>query len=177
MWKDGQGADVTFSVGGQLFKAHRCLLAARSLVFKAELFGPMKEKETQCIKIDDIDPEIFEALLHFIYTDSMIVDEHYKESKPAKLQHLLVASDRYGLDRLKVMCESKLSECIDVETVATTLVLAEQHHCKDLKEACIEFMAPRNVLQAAMATDGFKHLVASCPLVMKELLDMVSRSG
>ncbi|KAF7011196.1 hypothetical protein CFC21_025527 [Triticum aestivum] len=175
--KDGQGADVTFSVGGQLFKAHGCLLAARSLVFKAELFGPMKEKETQCIKIDDIDPEIFEALLHFIYTDSMLVDEHCKESKPAKLQHLLVASDRYGLDRLKVMCESKLSECIDVETVATTLVLAEQHHCKDLKEACVEFMAPRNVLQAAMATDGFKHLVASCPFVMKELLDMVSRSG
>nr|XP_040256545.1 BTB/POZ and MATH domain-containing protein 2-like [Aegilops tauschii subsp. strangulata] len=158
MWKDGQGADVTFSVGGQLFKAHRCLLAAWFLVFKAELFGPMKEKETQCIKIDDIDPEIFEALLHFIYTDSMLVDEHYKESKP-------------------VMCESKLSQCIDVETVATTLVLAERHHCKDLKEACIEFMAPCNVLQAAMATDGFKHLVASCPLVMKELLDMVSRSG
>ncbi|KAE8807815.1 Speckle-type POZ protein-like protein [Hordeum vulgare] len=79
MWKDGQGADVTFSVGGQLFEAHRCLLAARSQVFKAELFGPMKEKETQCIKIDDIDPEIFEALLHFIYTDSMLVDEQYKE--------------------------------------------------------------------------------------------------
>jgi speckle-type POZ protein len=65
-----------------------------------------------------------------------------------------------------------------VETVATTLVLAEQHHCKDLKEACVEFMAPRNVLQAVMATDGygFKHLVESCPVVMKELLDMVSRS-
>ncbi|KAM3370355.1 hypothetical protein ACQJBY_017954 [Aegilops geniculata] len=177
MWKDGQGADVTFSVGGQLFKAHRCLLAARSLVFKAELLGPMKEKETHFVKIDDIHREIFEALLHFIYTDSMIVDEHHREGGIAKLQHLLVASDRYGLDRLNAMCESKLSECIDVETVATTLVLAEQHHCKDLKEACVEFMAPRNVLQAVMATDGFKHLVASCPLVMKELLDMVSRSG
>ncbi|KAF7018528.1 hypothetical protein CFC21_031809 [Triticum aestivum] len=177
MWKDGQGADVTFSVGGQLFKAHRCLLAAWSLVFKAELLGPMKEKETHCIKIDDIDTQIFEALLHFIYTDSLIVDEHQKEGEIAKLQHLLVATDRYGLDRLNVMCESKLSECIDVETVATTLVLAEQHHCKDLKEACVEFMAPRNVLQAVMASDGFKHLVASCPLVMKELLDMVSRGG
>ncbi|EMS57480.1 BTB/POZ and MATH domain-containing protein 2 [Triticum urartu] len=158
MWKDGQGADVIFSVGGQLFEAHRCLLAARSLVFKAELFGPMKGKETQCIKIDDIAPEIFEALLHFIYTDSLLVNEHHREG-------------------LNGMCESKLSECIDVETVATTLVLAEQHHCKDLKEACVEFMAPRNVLQVVMATHGFKHLVASCPLVMKELLDMVSRGG
>lgn len=177
MLKDGQGPDITFSVGGQLFSAHRCLLAARSSVFKAELFGPMKGKSTQCIKVDDIEPSIFEALLHFVYTDSLVDDEHYKEGRIAKFQHLLVAADRYGLDKLRVLCERKLCESMDVETAATTLVLAEQHHCKDLKEACVEFMAPRNVLQAVLATDGFKHLVESCPVVMKEILDMVSRSG
>uniref|UniRef100_A0ACD5UUU5 Uncharacterized protein n=1 Tax=Avena sativa TaxID=4498 RepID=A0ACD5UUU5_AVESA len=177
MLKDGEGADVTFNVCGQLFDAHRCLLAARSPVFKAELYGPMKEKTTQHIKIDGIEPPIFKELLHFVYADSMLDDEQYKEGRTAKLQHLLVAADRYGLEKLRVLCESKLCESIDVETIATTLVLAEQHHCKDLKEACVEFMAPRNVLQTVMATDGFKHLVESCPLVMKELLDKVSRSG
>src|SRR4051812_9390058 len=76
-----------------------------------------------------------------------------KAGRTAKLQHLLVAADRYGLDKLRVICERKLCESMDVETIATTLVLAEQHHCKDLKEACVEFMAPWNVLQAVMATD------------------------
>jgi speckle-type POZ protein len=177
MLKDGKGADVTFNVCGQLFHAHRCLLAARSPVFMAELFGPMKEKTTQHIKIDDIEPPIFEELLHFVYTDSMLDDEQYKEGRTAKLQHLLVAADRYGLDKLRVLCERKLCESMDVETIATTLALAEQHHCTDLKEACVEFMAPWNVLQAVMATDGFNHLVESCPLVMKELLEMVARGG
>ncbi|XP_047059072.1 BTB/POZ and MATH domain-containing protein 2-like [Lolium rigidum] len=163
MWKDTEGADVTFSVCGQLFRAHRCLLAARSPVFKAELFGPMKEKATNCIKIDDIEPQIFEALLHFTYTDSMLDDERFKE-------------DRYGVEKLRVICEGKLCESIDVETVATTLVLAEQHHCKDVKEACLEFMASRKVLRAVMETDGFKHLVTTCPLLMKEILEKVSRS-
>ncbi|XP_048553374.1 BTB/POZ and MATH domain-containing protein 2-like [Triticum urartu] len=176
MWKDGQGADVTFIVRGQLFHAHGCLLAARSPVFKAELFGPMKVKATQSINVVDIEPLVFEALLHFVYTDSMPDDEHSKDGRTAKLQHLLVAADRYGLDRLRVLCESKLCESIDVETVATTLVLAEQHHCKDLKEACVEFIAAWNVLPTVMATDGFKHLVASCPLLMKEILDKVSCS-
>ncbi|XP_039778200.1 BTB/POZ and MATH domain-containing protein 2-like [Panicum virgatum] len=38
------GGDVTFEVdGGDLFAAHRCVLAARSSVFKAELFGSMVE--------------------------------------------------------------------------------------------------------------------------------------
>ncbi|XBI12713.1 hypothetical protein VPH35_139541 [Triticum aestivum] len=40
----GEAADVTFEVGGETFAAHRCILAARSSVFKAELLGPMKEK-------------------------------------------------------------------------------------------------------------------------------------
>lgn len=174
MWKDGQGADVTFSVSGQLFSAHRYLLAARSPVFKAELFGPMKEKATDSITIDDIEPPIFEALLHFVYTDSILDDWDNKEGKTAKMQHLLVAADRYGLERLRVMCEGRLRDIIDVETVATTLVLAEQHHCSDLKEACIGFMTSQNRLGDIMATDGFKHLMASCPLLMKDILDKVS---
>ncbi|GJN19526.1 hypothetical protein PR202_gb06809 [Eleusine coracana subsp. coracana] len=50
----GDGADVTFKIGDETFLAHRCVLAARSPVFKAELFGPMKEgTTTSAIRIDD----------------------------------------------------------------------------------------------------------------------------
>ncbi|CAN6240969.1 unnamed protein product [Urochloa humidicola] len=44
MLKSGEGTDVKFSVRDQLFLAHKCILAARSTMFKAELFGAMKEK-------------------------------------------------------------------------------------------------------------------------------------
>jgi speckle-type POZ protein len=172
MLNDGEGADVTFDVGGQLFRAHRCVLAFRSPVFRAELFGPMKEKATQCINIDDMEPLIFEALLHFIYTDSL--PGHCKDDKAATMQHLLVAADRYGVDRLRLLCESKLSDTIDVQTVATTLALAEQHHCSQLRQACIQFMASPNMLAPVIETEGFKHLVASCPFIMKDILDRVS---
>ena len=47
--------DMTFEVGGVLFPAHRYMLAARSSVFLAELFGPMKEKEATYIRIDDME--------------------------------------------------------------------------------------------------------------------------
>ncbi|TKW06703.1 hypothetical protein SEVIR_7G257300v4 [Setaria viridis] len=172
MLKDGEGADVTFSVDGQLFRAHRCVLAYRSPVFRAELFGPLKEKATSCIRIDDMEPSIFEALLHFIYTDRL--PDSCNDGRNAAMQHLLVAADRYGVERLRLMCESKLSEAIDVETVATTLALAEQHNCSQLRRACIGFMASPNMLGPIMETDGFNHLVASCPLVLKEILDKVS---
>ncbi|PAN40194.1 hypothetical protein PAHAL_7G298500 [Panicum hallii] len=169
MLKDGRGADVALDVDGQLFRAHRCVLAARSPVFAAELFGPMKEtKDTEPIKVDDMEPCVFEELLHFMYTDRISDDK--RECGDATP---VVAADRYGLDRLRLMCEAKLCRGIDARTVATTLALAEQHRCARLKDACLAFVASRDMLGAVMETDGFKHLAASCPLVLVEILDRI----
>ncbi|KAK3120543.1 hypothetical protein QOZ80_9AG0689710 [Eleusine coracana subsp. coracana] len=64
-----QGSDITFEVSGELFAAHRYVLAARSSVFRAELLGPMKEKER--VLISDMEVSVFKTLLTFIYTDSL----------------------------------------------------------------------------------------------------------
>jgi hypothetical protein len=59
---------VTFEVGGEKFMAHRCVLAARSIVFKAELFGPMKEGATDTVaSVKDMEPKVFTLLLGFMY--------------------------------------------------------------------------------------------------------------
>ena len=48
------------------------MVAARSPVFMAELFGPMQEGTTSgAIHIQDMEPGVFKALLGFVYTDSM----------------------------------------------------------------------------------------------------------
>ncbi|KAJ1700473.1 hypothetical protein LUZ63_000252 [Rhynchospora breviuscula] len=63
--------DVRFEVDGEIFTAHRSVLAAQSPVFNAELFGSMTEGKMETIAIKDIKPLIFKAMLHFIYTDSL----------------------------------------------------------------------------------------------------------
>jgi speckle-type POZ protein len=131
----GMGADVTFDVGGRAFPAHRVLLAARSPVFRAELFGHMMEKDARRIRIAGVRPEIFELLLHFIYTDSLPGDGEGCDT--ATLQHLLVAADLYGIDRLKHICEGKLHASVDEKTVASMLALAERHNCPRLRDACL----------------------------------------
>jgi speckle-type POZ protein len=88
-------------------------------------------------------------------------------------QHLLVAADKYNLERLKLLCESKLCDYIDVGTVATILALAEQHHCHELKKVCFHFLSSPANLRAVVASDGFKHLSRSCPSVMEELVAML----
>ncbi|RCV35509.1 hypothetical protein SETIT_7G245300v2 [Setaria italica] len=170
MLKDREGTDVTFSVGDRFFHAHRYVLAARSKVFKAQLFGTMKEEDARCIKVDNMEPAAFEGLLHYIYTDSLSDD--CTVDRIMAPQHLLVAADRYGLDRLRMMCDARLSGWIDVQSVATTLALAEQHQCARLKHDCLMFLRWPDVLRAAMKTEGFNHLIASYPSVASDVLEM-----
>ncbi|KAL6643072.1 hypothetical protein ACP70R_021253 [Stipagrostis hirtigluma subsp. patula] len=170
----GEDGDVTFRVAGETFRAHRFLLAVRSPVFKAELFGSMRESAAigGYIQIDDMLAEVFKNLLHFVYTDTLPGMEEQEEAVMA--QHLLEAADRYDMQRLKVICEQKLCSHLDVSTAATTLVLAEQHRCHRLKEACIEFLKSPNTLDAVMETDGFEHLTKSCPALLRELMSKLS---
>ncbi|KAK3157592.1 hypothetical protein QOZ80_2AG0124790 [Eleusine coracana subsp. coracana] len=65
---------------------------ARSPVFKAELYGAMKESATtNIIPIDDMEAQVFSALLTFIYTDEL--PEMKEQEESAMAQHLLVAAD------------------------------------------------------------------------------------
>jgi speckle-type POZ protein len=169
--QSGAGADVTFIVSGESFSAHKLVLAAMSPVFMAEFFRQMVEKSSERVEIKDMEASVFKALLGFIYTDATPEFDRQKEAGMVMAQHLLAAADRYGLDRLKLICEGRLSGGINVDTVAATLALAEQHGCEQLKARCIQFIVRTPaVLDAVMATEGYKHLEASCPSVLTDLL-------
>jgi speckle-type POZ protein len=67
-----QGQDVTFKVGGRIYYAHKIVLAMRSPVFMAELYGPMKDTGTQVITVEEMQPAVFGLLLQFITSSTPI---------------------------------------------------------------------------------------------------------
>ncbi|KAK3123054.1 hypothetical protein QOZ80_8AG0623150 [Eleusine coracana subsp. coracana] len=159
--ESGDGADVTLKVQGEVFHAHKIVLAMGSPVFNAEFLGPMSDQNGKHITlhIEDMQPAVFQALLHFIYNDSLPAmadlggDEHVEMVK-----HLLVVADKYSMERMKVICESILSKKLDVESVAGILALADQHHCSQLKDACIEFIISSNRLDDVVDSQGYSEL-------------------
>ncbi|KAG2631477.1 BTB/POZ and MATH domain-containing protein 2-like [Panicum virgatum] len=169
-----QGAEVDFEVCGKVFAAHKLVLAARSSVFMEDFFGPAKEKATGSshIRICDMHPDAFEALLHYLYTDSLPATvPNAREEAAVIAQDLIVAADRYNLKDLKPVTENKLCKhSFSASTVLPMLVVAEHHQCWKLKDKCLEFIAAGRNTRAVMATDDVEHLARRCPAVVKEVL-------
>ncbi|GAB4827504.1 BTB/POZ and MATH domain-containing protein 3 [Ancistrocladus abbreviatus] len=171
------GCDIAIEVGDETFKAHKLILAARSPVFRAQFFGLVGNPNMDKVALEDVEPSIFKAMLLFIYSDALpdleeIMGSTTSCSLAFMVQHLLAAADRFGLDRLKLLCEAKLCSDLNCDTVATTLSLAEQHQCPQLKSMCLKFAAVN--LGVVMGTDGFTHLESSCPSLLSELLETVA---
>ncbi|KAK8954466.1 BTB/POZ and MATH domain-containing protein 1 [Platanthera zijinensis] len=182
LFEKGECTDIKFDVNGEVFAAHKLVLAARSPVFMAQFYGPMKDKEKECIKVDEMEAPVLKALLHFIYWDALpdiedLTGLNTKCASTLMAQHLLAAADRYALERLRLLCEVKLCEDVAINTVATTLALAEQHQCAQLKSVCLKFVALPENLRAVMQSEGFEYLKTSCPSVLTELLEYVARTG
>ncbi|XP_057747840.1 BTB/POZ and MATH domain-containing protein 3 [Arachis stenosperma] len=169
------GFDIVFKVKSESFKAHKLILAARSPVFREQFSGGVGDPSIDEIVVDDIEPFVFKAMLLFIYTDKLpemsdIMGSINMCSCTVMVQNLLAAADLYNLDRLKLLCESKLSEKINTDTVATTLALAEKHHCPQLKAICLKFIANPVNIGVVMLSEAFEHLKEGYPKMLSELL-------
>ena len=62
---------MTVNVRSRRFPAHKSILAARSDVFDAMFQHPLREKLTNQILREDIEPEVFQEWLRFVYTDQL----------------------------------------------------------------------------------------------------------
>ncbi|GJN29591.1 hypothetical protein PR202_gb17830 [Eleusine coracana subsp. coracana] len=100
---------------------------------------------------EDVETDAFGALLHFVYTDSLppaaveaaagSSHDGPDEQRMEMVMRVLVAAGKYGMERLKLMCQDILCKSLDVRNVTTILALAELHRCIGLRDACAEFIA------------------------------------
>ncbi|KAL2240011.1 BTB/POZ and MATH domain-containing protein 4 [Sesamum indicum] len=173
-----EGSDITFNVSGENFHAHKLVLAARSPKFRSEFFESL-DTDDQEIMVSDMEPKVFKAMLHFIYRDALVEDELIASSSCSAplitdtlTAKLLAAADRYDLERLRRLCESRLCKDISVNSVTHILALADRYNAAELKTVCLRFAAEN--LAAVMRSDGFEYLKENYPALQSELLKTVA---
>ncbi|GBM76386.1 TD and POZ domain-containing protein 4 [Araneus ventricosus] len=83
--------DVEVKTKTKSFPAHKIVLCARSPVFKAMMTNDMKEKITDCIHVDDLENDIMQQLLFFLYSDNI---ENLQWNTATQLYY---AADKYQI--------------------------------------------------------------------------------
>merc|ERR1719329_1321404 len=156
-------SDVTFLVEGQAVHANRAHLAARSEHFRALFYGGMREASgvDEKIALPDIAHPVFLLLLEYVYTDQVGSISAYL----AVL--LLIAAERFLLDRLKALCEDIIRKSISIENVVQIMMTAKAHRAEGLKDICMDYVISNE--EKIKSTPAFKELIQE-PTLMYELL-------
>ncbi|GIY69069.1 speckle-type POZ protein [Caerostris darwini] len=113
---------------------HKAVICSRSQVFKNLVENNKDVKTTGIIDIADIDSDILNRMLTFMYTDIV-----YDISSENAMQLYLAAVD-YKVNGLRNLCSSIIKEKVSVENVCDTLIFATVHDDTDIKLASQNFI-------------------------------------
>jgi speckle-type POZ protein len=127
-------SDFTFKVRGRKLAAHKNILAMRSPVFAAMFLHPTKEVQSGEVEIEDIDPDVFQELLRYMYTGSP-----QSTAMDVMAPGILAAANKYMLDQLKTRCETHLIRQMSAKNCLDLLTLTTHHPAEHLKKFAIDY--------------------------------------
>jgi speckle-type POZ protein len=173
--EDKHGCDVTVRVRGEAFPAHGAILAARSPLLRKKLLDADKAKtktktrpppppSVEITLDNDMEPAVFKALLHFIYTDNLevppppVAGDDGGEGMAEFLRRMFVAADGCGVEALKWHCESLLCGILSNRTLSATMAFADRHRCGRLRAACAAAAGPRRGREGMGDSEACKRL-------------------
>ena len=127
-------SDVTFIIGDKKVAAHKAILAMRSSVFAAMFHHPTKKVLSSQVEVNDIDPDVFQELLRFIY-----IGKTQSATMNKMAPNLLAAANKYELEDFKSCCETHLIRQMSAENCLELLSLTTHHPAEYLKKYAIKF--------------------------------------
>lgn len=152
--------DVVFNFGGCEVRAHKNILVARCPVFASMFEHEMTETIQNRVNITDIDHEVFREILRFIYTGQAPNIDKFP-------MDLLVAADKYALERLKAMCEKAISSQLSDENSVEVLMFSDMHSAHQLKTQALKHICAH--ASAVKETEGWKNMMISNPALALEV--------
>ncbi|XP_077981578.1 BTB/POZ domain-containing protein 19-like [Glandiceps talaboti] len=156
-------SDVKFIVGGsrRTVFAHRCILSTRCEVFRAMFSDQAASGEDSTVPfvLSDVDPDIFLAVLEFLYTNCVTLN--------GKIAiEVLASSIEYGLDDLRRLCVEYLIDTLAVNNACEAMQAAVTYGQDELRETCLEFT--ENNTKTVFKTKGFHEMSEEAMSVVLE---------
>ncbi|XP_041379266.1 BTB/POZ domain-containing protein 6-like [Gigantopelta aegis] len=158
-------SDVTFKVGREQksVQAHRLIVSIRSGVFEAMFYGPLAEQDE--IIIPEVEHDIFEQFLRYLYTDKVTMDG-------ASVMGLLYVSKKYDVKTLEQKCLAYLSSSITTDNACVILEQAHVFDEQELKEKALTFILENG--DAALKSSGVIEVCQECLVKIIQAEELVA---
>lgn len=125
--------DITINVKGEIFKAHKVILMARSEVLSSMLTHNMAEKNSNVINIYDCEPEAFNICLLYLYSGKA---ENLSETN---MLHVYYIADKYNIPDLKSACVLYIKCSMSVKNICYIMRLARKHGDSELLTCATDY--------------------------------------
>eukprot|EP00092_Neocalanus_flemingeri_P008682 GFUD01009352.1.p1 GENE.GFUD01009352.1~~GFUD01009352.1.p1 ORF type:complete len:387 (-),score=114.19 GFUD01009352.1:91-1194(-) len=157
---DPKHSDVILQCQGEKFHCHKSILGARSTVFSKMFDANMKEATCGLVEINDVEPDIVETMVEFIYTGGVTkqVDD---------LAKVVYVADKYRLEGLLDFCFRKFDIDRDDDQLVEMLLLADKHNLDQFKDLAMK----RIIVNKAkyIADENFRCKIQDHPEILFEL--------
>ena len=147
--KNEELCDVELVVEQKCLRAHRVVLAASSMYFRAMFCRQMAESGQRRVVIQGVDADALDSLVKFAYSCSLEINEENAQS-------LLAASNFLQMLRAREACCKFLQERLDCSNCLDVADFAEFQSCNELLESALTF-ARRNFAEVSRS-ERFVHV-------------------
>ncbi|GBM03250.1 TD and POZ domain-containing protein 5 [Araneus ventricosus] len=156
--------DVELKTKTKSFPAHKNVLCARSPVFKTMLTSDMKEKNIDCIRVDDMENDTVHQLLLFLYSDNI-------EILPWKsASQLYYAAAKYQIGKLKALCCSFMVKSLSISNASQLLLLADTHNDANFKKVVEDFILEHE--EQVFISNGWEKLIEKNHLLVIKTMQL-----
>lgn len=108
IWQEESFSDIVIKIGTKSYNCHKLVLASLSAYFSAMFRSGMRETVAGSVDLQNIEPEVFEAVLQFMYSGSNVITQD-------NVERLLEAAVMLQITCLQEQCESYLKKQIGIK--------------------------------------------------------------
>lgn len=170
LYRKGEFTDVSLICADRSFRAHRCVLAARSDVFFQGLASNAPEPKTSMeVRLVEVtNPEAVKLMLDHIY---QIEDEEYNPKSQEINKDVLKLAQNFKLHGLQELATRYLSQELSTGNVVERLTICEDFALEELKEKILEQLTFNKQALAEVASCP---QIIAYPKLMQSLLKMAA---
>uniref|UniRef100_A0A0N5B4K8 BTB domain-containing protein n=1 Tax=Strongyloides papillosus TaxID=174720 RepID=A0A0N5B4K8_STREA len=157
--------DCIIKVGNHELNVHKCILDARSEVFRSALKRKRVEPESNIVEMNDFRLGVVKDMVNYLYTGkSPRIDEIATE--------MLEIAEKYKLEGLKMIATESLLRSLNVENVCEYLEKSELYSAEVLKEFCVRYIYLN--AEEVVKYEKWRKIVNFYPLLLEKIFNVTA---